>query len=766
MPAKTLVIVESPSKCKIIESYLGAGYKCVASFGHLRTIASLKDIDIVNGFEPTYSVISDVYKPKQIEFLRQEIASSDSVVLACDADREGEAIAYSVCKLFGLCPLTTDRIIFREITETAIQHAIRNPTRINMNVVYAQQARQILDLLVGYTVTPHLWKSISRTYESGMSAGRCQTPALRLIYDNYIENRELSGGTQSYSISGFFTNQSIEFKLVEDIQTETDATDFLQDSIEHEHVFSCSPVAQKTKKAPTPFTTSTIQQTASNEYNYSPKETMKCCQELYEAGYITYMRTDCATYCASFIAEASAYISAKYGDAYVGTLRPSTTELAHEAIRPTNIQTKTVVSDIISTKAVKMYALIWRRTVESCMSDAIVSCMTAEITAPVSVYRHVCEEPVFEGWRKVKPAKESSNFMYLLSIKQGVIPYKRITADVIFRHTKSHYTEAYLVQLLEKRGIGRPSTFSSIVDKNQERKYVVKQNIEGKKVECREYVLDTDTPPQTNEGLVKQIVRVREFGAEKNKLVVQPIGITVIEFLLKHFAPLFEYSYTDTLECLLDSIAVGETGWADVCSRCYAEITRLCDDLPADAKTKYNIRLDEHHEYIIGKNGPVIKVTADDGTVSFKQAKKDVDMSVPRTLDEVVEKTTSMKLGLYEEKELTIRCGKFGTYITWGENSKSLPCFGSRPIENITYAEVFSILEQDGVLNPAVSVGFIREISKTISIRRGKYGDYIFYKTSKMKTPKFLKLTGFPDDYRHCDKATLLNWIKTTHKLE
>ena len=753
----TLVIVESPSKCNTIEKYLGAGYKCVATFGHLRTISSLKDIDIENGFMPTYSVISDVYKPKQIESLRAEIANAGAVVLACDADREGEAIAYSVCQLFGLCPLTTDRIIFREITETAIQYAIQNPTKINMNVVYAQQARQILDLLVGFTVTPYLWKSISRTYEYGMSAGRCQTPALRLIYDNYIENKRLESGQKSYSIIGYFTNQSIAFKLEEDIAEESDVLDFLNDSKEHEHVFSRTPPIQKTKKAPTPFITSTIQQTASNEYNYSPKETMKCCQELYEAGYITYMRTDCPAYCSAFIADVSAFITSKYGDTFVSqTIRPSSAELAHEAIRPTSILTKT--AEAVSVKAIKIYALIWRRTVESCMADATVSSITVSLTAPVSGYTYESEKMIFEGWKKVKPVKDPSNFDYLMSIKAGcVMQFNRITAEITFRHTPTHYTEAYLVQLLEKRGIGRPSTFSSIVDKNQERKYIVKQNIEGKKVVCRDYVLEPDTMA------VKQIVKEREFGAEKNKLVVQPTGILVIEFLLTHFERLFEYSYTDTLEQLLDLIATGGTDWRTVCSQCYAEITQMCVLMPD--KTKCNIRLDDHHEYIIGKNGPVIKMTADDGAVSFKQAKKDVDMSVPRTLEEVLEKTMFKKIGNYQDKELTIRLGKFGTYATWGENSKSMP-FGNRPLENITFSEVFQILEKDGIMNPAVSMGYVREVSKNISIRRGKYGDYIFYKTSKMKTPKFFKLAGFTDDYHNCNKCVLQEWIKATHSVE
>lgn len=757
MSKHTLVIVESPSKCKTIEKYLGPGYKCVATFGHLRTIASLKDINIENGFTPTYSVISDVYKPKQVEALRAEIANAGDIVLACDADREGEAIAYSVCQLFGLCPLTTDRIIFREITESAIQYAIQNPTKINMNIVFAQQARQILDLLVGFTVTPYLWKSISRTYEYGMSAGRCQTPALRLIYENYLENKRLASGEKEYSVNGYFTNQSIAFKLVENIAEESDVLDFLNDSKEHSHIFSRSSPIQKIKKAPLPFITSTIQQTASNEYNYSPKETMKYCQELYEAGYITYMRTDCSAFCSAFITEVSAFISSKYGESFVSpTIRPTSAELAHEAIRPTSILTKTVES--VSPKAIKIYALIWRRTVESCMSDAVVSAITAKLTAPVSLYSYDSEKLIFEGWKKVKPVKEASNFDYLMSIKRGEsMPFNRISAEIIFKNAPSHYTEAYLVQLLEKRGIGRPSTFSSIVDKNQERKFIVKQNIDGKKVACRDYLLEANTA-------VKQIVKEREFGAEKNKLVVQPTGILVIEFLLAHFEKLFEYSYTDTLEQLLDLIASGEADWISVCEQCYSEITQMCT-LMTD-KLKCNIRIDEHHEYIIGKNGPVIKMTADDGTVSFKPAKKDLDMSVPRTLEEVLEKTISKKLGNYQEKELIIRLGKYGTYVTWGDNSKSMSCFGNRPIENITFAEVFQILEKDGILDPAVKVGYVREVSKNISIRRGNYGDYIFYKTSKMKSPKFFKLNGFTGDYHNCNKSVLQEWIKTTHSIE
>jgi DNA topoisomerase-1 len=263
---------------------------------------------------------------------------------------------------------------------------------------------------------------------------------------------------------------------------------------------------------------------------------------------------------------------------------------------------------------------------------------------------------------------------------------------------------------------------------------------------------------------LKQIVKNREFGAEKNKLVVQPTGILVIEFLLLHFAKLFEYSYTNTLEQLLDFIATGETDWVSVCAKCHSEIMQMCQAMPSE--TKCNVRIDDNHEYIIGKNGPVIKMTTDDGKVSFKPAKKCIDMSVPRTLDEVLEKVTSKMLGFYQEKELTVRSGKFGTYVTWGDNSKSMPELGNRPIENITYADVFQVLEKDGIMNPVVSVGYIREVSKNVSIRRGKYGDYIFYKTTKMKNPKFFKLAGFVGDYRNCEKRVLQDWIKTTHSVE
>jgi DNA topoisomerase-1 len=316
----TLVIVESPAKCKKIEEYLGPGYKCVASYGHLRELPSLKNIDIENNFTPTYTIIDNAIKKKQIEFLRKEIKNANEVILSSDADREGEKIAYCVAQIFKLDINKTKRITFNEITESAIQYAIKNPRTINMDLVYAQQARQILDLLVGFKVSPMLWKFINNTKgkEGALSAGRCQTPALRLVYDN---EQDIKGSEERkvYNVTGYFTNSNLPFDLSPQgkLESEDTLTDFLDGSADFSHIYTCSKPITVLKKQPEPFTTSTLQQTASNELHYAPKETMRLCQTLYEGGYITYMRTDSKTYSQEFINSAKEYIIRNYEAKYI-----------------------------------------------------------------------------------------------------------------------------------------------------------------------------------------------------------------------------------------------------------------------------------------------------------------------------------------------------------------------------------------------------------------------------------------------------------------
>ena len=793
----TLVIVESPAKCKKIEEYLGPGYKCVASYGHLRTISSLKNIDIENNFNPTYTIIENAIKKKQYDFLRKEIGNAHEVILSSDLDREGEAISYSIIELFKL-PLNTKRITFNEITESAIQYAIKNPRTIDMDLVHAQQARQILDLLVGFKVSPMLWKFISspKGNEYALSAGRCQTPALRLVYDN---EQDIKGAEERkvYNVTGYFTNSNLAFDLTppNKYEKEDEMTDFLDGSADFSHIYTCSQPVKVFKKQPEPFTTSTLQQTASNELHYAPKETMRICQALYEGGYITYMRTDSKTYSQEFINSTKEYIIRNYEAKYIndnidslvtGTSKPevlkkkskkaeekqvkdSLRQEAHEAIRPTNISLFEL-PETLDSKERRMYKLIWENTLESCMSPASFYSITASISAFQNMkFTYTSELVIFPGWKIVSKKYlneiklENKEYQYLQQIKQNsVIPYKKICAKVTIKGSKQHYTEARLVQLLEEKGIGRPSTFSSLIDKIQERGYVKKEDIKGKEIVCKDYELEN--------GEMFEIETKREFGNEKSKLVIQPLGIIVMEFLDKHFADLFNYDYTKEMEDELDKISKGSTIWYNLCDTCNKQIDTLVDGLKDE--TKIEVKIDENNTYLVGKYGPVIKCVEEvDGKeeITFKPIKKDMDIhkieNGEYNIEEIVDTTNKIKkqyiLGQHDGKDVILKKGKFGLYISWGENSKNLKELGNRPIENITFDEVKKYLEEGSNL--------IREISSSISIRKGTKGDYIFYKSAKMKKPQFFDLKNFyadvKEDYKICNITILKSWINDKYKI-
>lgn len=781
----TLVIVESPAKCKKIEEYLGPGYKCVASYGHLREIPSLKNIDIENNFNPTYTVIDNAIKKKQIEILRKEIKNAHEVILSSDGDREGEMCSMSIIELFKL-PLNTKRITFNEITESAIQCAIKNPRTINMDIVHAQQARQILDILVGFKISPMLWKFITKPKgkEHSLSAGRCQTPALRLIYDN-DEDIKKSEERKVYNTTGYFTNSNIAFDLSPQgkHESEDEITDFLDGSADFSHIYNCSQPVKVYRKPPEPFTTSRIQQVASNELHYAPKETMRICQLLYEGGYITYMRTDSKTYSVEFLDTVKEYITTTYaeGKKYVSENIDSMTlhepkkrknndkvvpqdkdihrQEAHEAIRPTNISLCELPENM-DNKEKRMYKLIWENTLESCMTSASFHSVTANISSFQEMkFVYTSELIDFPGWKIVakKYSIENNEYHYLQQIKQNsVIPYKKICARVSIKGTKQHYTEARLVQLLEEKGIGRPSTFSSLVDKIQERGYVKKEDVKGNELICKDYELENDE--------ICEIETKREFGKEKSKLVLQPLGSVVIEFLKKHFNDLFEYNYTYLMEESLDKIAKGEQEWVALCDKCNKEIDNLVDGLKDESKIE--IKIDENNTYMIGKYGPVIKCVEEvEGKeeIKFKPIKKEVDIKLLEkgnfTVEDIIDtnKTTKSQyiLGQHNGKDVILRKGKFGLYISWGENSKTLKELGNRPIDNITFDEVKKYLDEGSNL--------IREISSSISIRKGPKGDYIFYKTSKMKKPEFKDIKLFTsettEDYKICDITILKSWL-------
>ncbi len=795
----TLVIVESPAKCKKIEEYLGPGYKCAASYGHLRELPSLKNIDIENNFTPTYTIIDNAIKKKQIEFLRKEIKNAHEVILASDDDREGEKISYCIAQIFNLDIKKTKRITFNEITEQALQHAIKNPRTIDMDLVHAQQARQILDILVGFKISPMLWKFINKSKDNSLSAGRCQTPALRLIYDNEQDIKK-SEERKVYNVTGFFTNSNIAFDLSPQnkYETEDDITDFLDGSADFSHIYTCSKPIKAVKKQPEPFTTSSLQQTASNELHYAPKETMRICQALYEGGYITYMRTDSKTYSKDFISSTKDYIVRNYEAKYINESIDSLTsgsvkeekevkkvkkvkkdkekendslrQNAHEAIRPTNISLFEL-PETLDSKEKRMYKLIWEHTLESCMAPAIFFSITASISAfQDTKFTYTSELIDFPGWKivskkyanEIKP--ENKEYQYLQQIKQNTeIPYKKMTAKVTIKGSKQHYTEARLVQLLEEKGIGRPSTFSSLVDKIQERGYVKKDDVKGKELVCKDYELSN--------GEIFEIENKREFGNEKGKLVIQPLGTIVMEFIDKHFSDLFNYSYTKEMEDELDKIAKGDTIWYNLCSTCNKQIDTLVDGLKDESKIE--VKLDDHNTYLVGKYGPVIKCVEEVNgieQINFKPIKKDIDIhkiengDYNESIEEIIDKNVVKKryiLGKYEGNDVVLQKGKFGLYITWDKNSKTLKEFGNRPMENITFEEVKKYLEEGSNL--------IREVSANISIRKGPKGDYIFYKTAKLKKPQFFDIKPFNNDvktdYKICDMAILKSWLKEKYDI-
>ena len=789
-----LVIVESPAKCKKIESYLGQGYKCIASYGHLREIKDLTYIDTKNNFTPNYTIIDQSIKLKQIEILRKEIKNASEIILATDDDREGESIAWHICQLFDLSVETTKRIIFHEISEKAIQTAIQSPKHIQMDIVNAQKGRQILDLLVGFKVTPLLWENIAKNHKNSLSAGRCQTPALRIVYDNYLDiNKDTK--KQLYNITGYFTNHHITFELNKEMETKEDVIDFLNNTIHFDHYLTVSEPKQSFISQPQPLITSSLQQLCSNELHWSPKETMKHAQELYENGLITYMRTDSKIYSSDFIIQAKDYILRNFNDpkyllVSIDQLsvkqkekesktkkekekeKDDLSQEAHEAIRPVDIFLKAEdIKEDINLKAKKLYTLIWSRSLESCMSPSIAYYINANIPAYSDLnFKCKMEETFFLGWKAVKESKSNKNteqnsgYHYLNSLKQKIkVNYKKIVSNTVFKNNKLHLTEASLIHLLEEKGIGRPSTYSSLVDKIQERGYVSKENIPGKQIKCEEFTL-------VDNELTKTIVD-REFGAEKNKLIIQPLGILVIEFLLSNCSELFEYGYTKQMESDLDLVANGNKKYWDICKICDNLLDKLTNGISTE---KYKVKIDDRHSYIIGKHGPVIKQVINNKT-TFLPVKKDIDIKRLEKgeyeLQDLLEQSsnkTSILLGKYKGADLYLKEGKYGIYAQWNENNTSLKELGKMPLNKITLIDVLKVLEKEDILDPSAPVGLVRTISENISIRSGKFGDYIFYKNTnkKMKNPQFYKLKDFKGDYKNGDMFIIKQWIKGTYNIE
>ena len=806
-----LVIVESPAKCEKIEKFLGAGYKVIGSYGHITHLSNLDQIDVKANYKPSFAIIES--KKAQIEKMRKAIKGAKEVILATDDDREGEAIAWHIAQVFGLALETTKRIVFHEITERAIKHALTNPRTLNLELVYAQQARQILDLIVGFTITPLLWKYIVSNTKNALSAGRCQTPALRLVYDNYKEIQE-APGKMSFNSCGYFTSKNIQFTLNKNFDSHDTIKDFLEQSKTFKHSLTKAKERTHIKNPPVPFTTSGLQQAANNNMHISPKDTMMLAQKLYEGGYITYMRTDSKVYSEDFIEQSKNYISEKYKADYIHpeihkliqnkdkcisnageikevkevesksksksksksnkekteTATNNNAQEAHEAIRPTHINVENIPDneETFSAKHRKLYKLIWTNSLESMMAPAKYLQLVVNINAPCeATYKYCAEENVFPGWKAVNGVEEDKYYTYLKNIKEDTISYKKITCKQTLKELKSHYSEAHLVQLLEQKGIGRPSTFSSLIEKIQDRNYVTKQNIDGKKIEIIDYTLI--------DNAIVQEQGTKEFGNEKNKLVITQTGIFVIEFLIKYFNGLFNYDYTKSMEDELDNIAQGTKKYYELCHECYGLINDLiktnnlaANSNSANGQEKIQIIIDSKHTYLIGKNGPTIKYTKEDGSLGFYGVKKDINLDKLKAgeykLDELIEskEENNKLLGNFQEQPVYLKKGKYGYFLECGELRKSLNTVKINvPIKELKIEDAYSILTD----RISESNSLVRRISNDLAIRKGKYGDYIFYKTETMKKPQFFKLNEFNDDYTNCSLEFLKSWIKEKYGL-
>ncbi len=786
----TLLIVESPAKCSKIEKYLGPGYKVLGSYGHITHLSNLKQIEFENNYKPNFE-IADA-KKSQVSKLKQAIFKAKEVILATDDDREGEAIAWHISQVFNLCPKTTKRIIFHEITEKAIKHGLENPGIINMNLVYAQQGRQILDLIVGFKISPILWEHIVSNKKNSLSAGRCQMPALRLVYDNYKEI-ESNPGKLSFNTSGIFTGKNIIFTLNYNHVSHNEIKNFLDLSKTFTHILSKENEKQTKKNPPCPFTTSGLQQSANNIMHISPKDTMSLAQKLYEGGYITYMRTDSKVYSEEFIKTGIDYITNNYKKSYINPNMllitqglekenkkedkkkskkkkdDNNAQEAHEAIRPTNILIKSIPEDedIFTARHRKLYKLIWNNTLESMMAPAVYKQLVVKITAPEEyIYKYSSEENIFPGWKAVQGVDDDKYYAYLDSIKEGEIIPKKIISKQTLKDLKSHYTEARLVQLLEQKGIGRPSTFSSLIDKIQERGYVNKENVEGKKLEIIDYILEN--------GIINTERGEKEFGNEKNKLVITQVGILVVEFLIKYFNSLFEYDYTKRMEDDLDLIARGLKEYYLLCDDCNNLIENLISEnclyekREKSSEQKLNIKIDDKHKYIIGKNGPTIKYVKEDGSMGFYGVKPNIDMERLKNgeykLEEIiVVKEDNIKLlGEHNGLSVYLKVGKYGYYLECGEIRKSLKSVKMNiPFKNIQLEDAIRIIEDASQVDNSL----VRKIDNNLSIRNGRYGPYIFYKTERMKKPQFMKLVGFDDNVKTCSLEYLKNWIKDKYTI-
>ena len=734
--SKNLVIVESPAKAKTIQKYLGKDFEVKSSFGHIRDLPK-KGMGIdLETFTPDYEVSAD--KKKLVAELKAAVKKADMVWLASDEDREGEAIAWHLAQELKLKEENTRRIVFHEITKNAILKAIENPRTIDQNLVNAQQARRILDRIVGFEMSPVLWKKV----KTGLSAGRVQSVAVRLVVERELEIRGFQPKS-TFKLEGLFVNnnkQEISAKLKKDFAKEKDAEDFLNQCQATDFKVLNVETKPGTRSASAPFTTSTLQQEASNRLGYGVTATMRVAQRLYEEGFITYMRTDSVNLSQEAINGAKAQILSEYGEAYSNprnyTTKSASAQEAHEAIRPTDFSVKTIGDAQLN----KLYQLIYKRTLASQMANAKIEKTVIEIgnTKLPQHFEAQGEVIIFEGFLKAygilkaEDDEEDNNDKLLPKVSLGEeLDYKKIEATEKFSRPSARYTEAGLVKKLEELGIGRPSTYAPTIQTIQNREYVDKKEILPQEREIVKMTLGkTD---------LKKEVLTEKFGGDKNKFVPTDIGEVVNDFLTQNFAEVLDYGFTAKVEQDFDHIASGEEKWKVVLQDFYKDFHPRIADVEENADRASGQRIlgvdpksGKNVLTRIGRFGPMVQIGEQDDEEKPVFASLMPTQNIATiTLEEALELfKIPFDLNDFEGQTVTIGVGRFGPYVKWGDAFISIPKGEDALSVNQQRAE--EIIKEKKLADAPIATFKGEPVTKGT----GRFGPFIKYQSMFINVPK------------------------------
>lgn len=757
---ENLVIVESPAKAKTIEKFLGKDYKVMSSYGHIRDLKK-KEISIdLKTLEPDYEIPDE--KKKLVSELRSSAKKASKVWLASDEDREGEAISWHLCEVLGLDEKNTNRIVFHEITKPAILDAIQHPRFLNMNLVNAQQARRVLDRIVGFKLSPVLWRKV----KPALSAGRVQSVAVRLIVEREREIQQFKSEPY-YRINAIFaitnadgSQSEVKTELDKRFTTHDDAIAFLEKCKDAE--FSVANVTKKPlKRMPAPpFTTSTLQQEAARKLGFSVSQTMMVAQRLYESGLITYMRTDSVNLSSLCIGAAKEEIIKLYGEEYSSPRNFHThskgAQEAHEAIRPTYMANTSIEG---TAQERRLYDLIWKRTAASQMAEAQIEKTTVNIASSNFDERFIANGEVvkFDGFIKVyrestdEDTEQQDEFAHNLPpIKEGdVLTRREISSTERYSQGPTRYTEASLVHKLEELGIGRPSTYAPTISTIQQREYVVKGD---KKGEERPYVIDT------LRGLkITPTRKVELTGNEKGKLLPTDIGIVVNDFLMENFPAIMDYNFTAKVEQQFDQIADGKEEWTDMMKHFDQEFEPTVDKvMNARSEHKAGERqlgidpVSGHPVFVkIGRYGPVVQIgTADDDEKPrFAQMPADKSMETI-TLEEALELFKLPRtIGEYEGKTVTIGAGRFGPYVLHNKKYVSLP--KNEDPMTVTLETAIALIEEKRKAEEQRHLKKFDEDPK-LEVLNGRYGPYIAYDGANYRIPRDLHEKAAELTYEQC----------------